>query len=96
MLHFYQEAEAGIEVPNTTTESGVSSLPTTDSGTEEPQGPKEKAPVRFGWVTGVMVSEVCVFEPTEHNLFYCISNMVCLTNTHRAVFIELDHRFAAC
>uniref|UniRef100_A0A7N6B544 Solute carrier family 12 member 10, tandem duplicate 1 n=1 Tax=Anabas testudineus TaxID=64144 RepID=A0A7N6B544_ANATE len=49
------EVKAGIEVPNTTTDSGVSSLPTTDSGNEESQSPKEKAPVRFGWVTGVMI-----------------------------------------
>uniref|UniRef100_A0A7N6FFW6 Solute carrier family 12 member 10, tandem duplicate 1 n=1 Tax=Anabas testudineus TaxID=64144 RepID=A0A7N6FFW6_ANATE len=33
----------------------ISSLPTTDSGNEESQSPKEKAPVRFGWVTGVMI-----------------------------------------
>ncbi|XP_070785891.1 solute carrier family 12 member 10, tandem duplicate 1 [Enoplosus armatus] len=44
-----------VEVANTTTDSGVSSLPVTDSGNEESQAPQEKAPVRFGWVTGVMV-----------------------------------------
>lgn len=65
-LHFYQEAEAGIEVANSTTDSGVSDLPITDSGNEESQGPKEKAPVRFGWVTGVMVSKAFVFKHTVH------------------------------
>ncbi|XP_070710370.1 solute carrier family 12 member 3-like [Pempheris klunzingeri] len=30
-------------------------LPVTDGGNEESQARKEKAPVRFGWVTGVMV-----------------------------------------
>lgn len=73
ILHFNQEAEAGIEVPNTTSDLGVSSLPT-DSGKEEPQSPKEKAPVRFGWVTGVMVG-VCI-ESTEYNLFYCLSYII--------------------
>ncbi|XP_071315881.1 solute carrier family 12 member 3-like [Trachinotus anak] len=49
----FDEAEAGMEVTKTTTDS-VSSL-VTDSGHEESQGPQEKAPVRFGWVTGVMM-----------------------------------------
>uniref|UniRef100_A0A3Q3KKP3 Uncharacterized protein n=1 Tax=Monopterus albus TaxID=43700 RepID=A0A3Q3KKP3_MONAL len=35
--------------------SSVSSLPVTDSGNGESKGPQEKAPVRFGWVTGVMI-----------------------------------------
>uniref|UniRef100_A0A8C4DXW9 Solute carrier family 12 member 10, tandem duplicate 1 n=1 Tax=Dicentrarchus labrax TaxID=13489 RepID=A0A8C4DXW9_DICLA len=38
-----------------TTDSGVNSLPTTDNGNEESQGPQEKAPTRFGWIIGVMV-----------------------------------------
>lgn len=50
-----------VEVGNTTADSGVSSLPVTDNGNEESQGPQEKAPVRFGWVTGVMVSKACVY-----------------------------------
>ncbi|XP_022625645.1 solute carrier family 12 member 3-like [Seriola dumerili] len=49
----FDEVEAGMEVTNTTTNS-VSSL-VTDSGHEESQGPQEKAPVRFGWVTGVLM-----------------------------------------
>ena len=49
-----------MEVANTTTDS-VSSLLGDDGGNEESQGPQEKAPARFGWVTGVMVSMcVCV------------------------------------
>ncbi|XP_028261586.1 solute carrier family 12 member 10, tandem duplicate 1 isoform X2 [Parambassis ranga] len=51
----FEEVEVGMEAANTTTDSGVSSLPATDNENEEPQGSKEKAPVRFGWVTGVMV-----------------------------------------
>lgn len=50
-MYFSQEVEGS----NTTVDS-VGSLPVTDSGNEESQGPEEKAPVRFGWVTGVMVS----------------------------------------
>uniref|UniRef100_A0A3B5BID7 Solute carrier family 12 member 3-like n=1 Tax=Stegastes partitus TaxID=144197 RepID=A0A3B5BID7_9TELE len=43
-------------LPNPTSDSGVSSLPATDSENEESQDPvRGKAPVRFGWVTGVMV-----------------------------------------
>ncbi|XP_029310758.1 solute carrier family 12 member 3-like isoform X2 [Cottoperca gobio] len=45
------KVEAGTEV--TTSDSGINSLP--DSGNEESQAPQEKSPVRFGWVTGVMV-----------------------------------------
>uniref|UniRef100_A0A3B4X081 Solute carrier family 12 member 10, tandem duplicate 1 n=1 Tax=Seriola lalandi dorsalis TaxID=1841481 RepID=A0A3B4X081_SERLL len=45
--------EALRKVTKTTTDS-VSSL-VTNSGHEESQGPQEKAPVRFGWVTGVMM-----------------------------------------
>lgn len=56
-MYFSQEVEVG----NTTADSGVSSLPVTDSGSEESQAPQEKAPVRFGWVTGVMVSKACVY-----------------------------------
>eukprot|EP00064_Thunnus_orientalis_P016504 superscaffoldBa00003288_g16570 len=52
----FEEVEAGMEVTNSTTDSGVSTLPVTDSGDEESQAPpNEKGPVRFGWVTGVMV-----------------------------------------
>uniref|UniRef100_A0A4W6EEZ6 Solute carrier family 12 member 10, tandem duplicate 1 n=1 Tax=Lates calcarifer TaxID=8187 RepID=A0A4W6EEZ6_LATCA len=54
-LYFSQEMETRMEVVNTTTESGVNSLPATDGGNEESQASEEKAPVRFGWVTGVMV-----------------------------------------
>ncbi|KAM6894254.1 solute carrier family 12 member 10, tandem duplicate 1 [Lycodopsis pacificus] len=46
----FQESEADIEVPNT--DSGVGSAP--DGGNEESPA-KGKGPVRFGWVTGVMV-----------------------------------------
>ncbi|XP_013879271.1 solute carrier family 12 member 3 [Austrofundulus limnaeus] len=35
--------------------SGSSSLPAPDLGNEEAEGPPEKAPVRFGWIVGVMV-----------------------------------------
>lgn len=55
-LYFSQEVEAGSEVANTTMDS-VSSLIINDSEYEESQGRQEKAPVRFGWVSGVMVSE---------------------------------------
>uniref|UniRef100_A0A7N9AQU7 Solute carrier family 12 member 3 n=1 Tax=Mastacembelus armatus TaxID=205130 RepID=A0A7N9AQU7_9TELE len=44
-----------MEVPHTTTDSEVSSLPVIDSGNEESKSLQEKAPVRFGWVTGVMI-----------------------------------------
>ncbi|XP_039677435.1 solute carrier family 12 member 3-like [Perca fluviatilis] len=47
----FQEKEAGVKIP--TTDSGGSSLP--DSGTEESKAPQEKAPVRFGWIIGVMM-----------------------------------------
>ncbi|XP_040886888.1 solute carrier family 12 member 3-like isoform X2 [Toxotes jaculatrix] len=52
-----QEVEAGKEVENTTTDSGVSSQPAADGENEESktQGPEEKPPVRFGWVIGVMM-----------------------------------------
>ncbi|XP_078020563.1 solute carrier family 12 member 10, tandem duplicate 1 [Epinephelus lanceolatus] len=46
-----EEEEAGMQV--TTIDPGVSHLP--DSGYEQSQAPHGKAPVRFGWVTGVMV-----------------------------------------
>lgn len=59
-LCFPQEVEVGMEAANTTTDSGVSSLPATDNENEESQGQKEKAPVRFGWVTGVMVRKASV------------------------------------
>lgn len=61
-------------MPNTTTDSGVSSLPTTDSGNEESQSPKEKAPVRFGWVTGVMVSSEVKF--VHFSLIYIESYII--------------------
>ncbi|XP_030286330.1 solute carrier family 12 member 10, tandem duplicate 1 [Sparus aurata] len=44
-----------VEMERTTTDSGGCSLPVTDSVNEEPQAKEEKAPVRFGWVIGVMV-----------------------------------------
>uniref|UniRef100_A0A3Q3LZH2 Solute carrier family 12 member 3 n=1 Tax=Mastacembelus armatus TaxID=205130 RepID=A0A3Q3LZH2_9TELE len=47
--------EALRKVPHTTTDSEVSSLPVIDSGNEESKSLQEKAPVRFGWVTGVMI-----------------------------------------
>uniref|UniRef100_UPI003AAD9EF8 solute carrier family 12 member 3-like n=1 Tax=Centroberyx gerrardi TaxID=166262 RepID=UPI003AAD9EF8 len=48
----FDDAESG----NHTDESGVSSLAVIDGGNEESPGPQvEKAPVRFGWVTGVMM-----------------------------------------
>ncbi|XP_035849540.1 solute carrier family 12 member 3-like [Sander lucioperca] len=47
----FKEAEVGVEVP--TTDSGDISLP--DSGTEELKAPQEKAPVRFGWILGVLI-----------------------------------------
>ncbi len=49
---FSQDAE----VADSTTDSGVS-IPATDGGNEESQAPQQKAPVRFGWLTGVMVGE---------------------------------------
>lgn len=45
----------------TTTDSGDCSLPVTDTVNEEPQAKDDKAPVRFGWVTGVMVSKAFFF-----------------------------------
>ena len=50
-MYFSQEVQAGVEA--TTTDSGVGSLP--GNGNEESQTPQEKAPVRFGWMLGVMV-----------------------------------------
>lgn len=52
-MYFSQD----VEVASTTTDSGVSAVPAADGGNEESQAPKTKAPVRFGWVIGVMVSE---------------------------------------
>lgn len=51
---FFTQEEGDLGVTGATSDS-VSSL-VTDSGQEESQGPQEKTPVRFGWVTGVMVS----------------------------------------
>uniref|UniRef100_A0A4W6EH58 Solute carrier family 12 member 10, tandem duplicate 1 n=1 Tax=Lates calcarifer TaxID=8187 RepID=A0A4W6EH58_LATCA len=45
---------AGMDVASTMTDS-VNSLPVIDIGNEESQGSQGKAPVRFGWVTGVMM-----------------------------------------
>ncbi|XP_039996550.1 solute carrier family 12 member 10, tandem duplicate 1 isoform X2 [Xiphias gladius] len=50
----FDEVEAGSEVANTTMDS-VSSLIINDSEYEESQARQEKAPVRFGWVSGVMM-----------------------------------------
>uniref|UniRef100_A0A667WQJ1 Solute carrier family 12 member 10, tandem duplicate 1 n=1 Tax=Myripristis murdjan TaxID=586833 RepID=A0A667WQJ1_9TELE len=48
----FDDAESG----NHTDDSGVSGVEVTDSGHDESQSPKEeKGPVRFGWVTGVMM-----------------------------------------
>ncbi|XP_034005971.1 solute carrier family 12 member 10, tandem duplicate 1 [Trematomus bernacchii] len=47
----FEEVQAGVEA--TTTDSGVGSLP--GNGNEESQTPQEKAPVRFGWMLGVMI-----------------------------------------
>ncbi|XP_045919774.1 solute carrier family 12 member 3-like [Micropterus dolomieu] len=44
-----------LDVAHTTTVAGVTTLSVTDSDKEESQTPQEKAPVRFGWVTGVMI-----------------------------------------
>ncbi|XP_030018778.1 solute carrier family 12 member 10, tandem duplicate 1 isoform X2 [Sphaeramia orbicularis] len=50
-----EDAEMGMEETNATSESGANSPPVTD-GNQESQGPvTQKAPVRFGWVVGVMV-----------------------------------------
>uniref|UniRef100_A0A4W6EJ83 Solute carrier family 12 member 10, tandem duplicate 1 n=1 Tax=Lates calcarifer TaxID=8187 RepID=A0A4W6EJ83_LATCA len=43
-----------MDVASTMTDS-VNSLPVIDIGNEESQGSQGKAPVRFGWVTGVMM-----------------------------------------
>ncbi|XP_026150939.1 solute carrier family 12 member 3-like isoform X2 [Mastacembelus armatus] len=51
----FKEAEAGMEVPDTTTDSGDSTVPITDSGNEDSKSPKKKAPVRLGWVVGVKI-----------------------------------------
>ncbi|XP_033961977.1 solute carrier family 12 member 3-like [Pseudochaenichthys georgianus] len=45
------EVQAGVEA--TTTDSEVGSLP--GNGNEESQTPQENAPVRFGWMLGVMI-----------------------------------------
>ncbi|XP_034086339.1 LOW QUALITY PROTEIN: solute carrier family 12 member 3-like [Gymnodraco acuticeps] len=47
----FEEVQAGVEA--TTTDSEVGSLP--GNGNEESQTPQEKAPVRFGWMLGVMI-----------------------------------------
>uniref|UniRef100_A0A665WTL4 Solute carrier family 12 member 3-like n=1 Tax=Echeneis naucrates TaxID=173247 RepID=A0A665WTL4_ECHNA len=49
----FDEVEPGLEGTQTTTGS-VSSL-VTEEGHEEEPSPQQKAPVRFGWVTGVMI-----------------------------------------
>uniref|UniRef100_A0A4W6EH79 Solute carrier family 12 member 10, tandem duplicate 1 n=1 Tax=Lates calcarifer TaxID=8187 RepID=A0A4W6EH79_LATCA len=71
-LYFSQEMETRMEVVNTTTESGVNSLPATDGGNEESQASEEKAPVRFGWVTGVMVSCMYIYCKAYSYLFFCL------------------------
>ncbi|KAK5875687.1 hypothetical protein CesoFtcFv8_026739 [Champsocephalus esox] len=47
----FEEVQAGVEA--TTTDSEVGSLP--GNGNEESQTPQENAPVRFGWMLGVMI-----------------------------------------
>ncbi|XP_027143336.1 solute carrier family 12 member 10, tandem duplicate 1 [Larimichthys crocea] len=54
-LEALRKAYEDVEVASTTTDSGVSAMPAADGGNEESQAPKTKAPVRFGWVIGVMV-----------------------------------------
>uniref|UniRef100_A0A3Q1BH08 Solute carrier family 12 member 10, tandem duplicate 1 n=1 Tax=Amphiprion ocellaris TaxID=80972 RepID=A0A3Q1BH08_AMPOC len=49
-LYVSQEVEAGVDSTNPTSDSGVS-----NSENEESPDPPGKGPVRFGWVTGVMV-----------------------------------------
>uniref|UniRef100_A0A3Q1D8V9 Solute carrier family 12 member 10, tandem duplicate 1 n=1 Tax=Amphiprion ocellaris TaxID=80972 RepID=A0A3Q1D8V9_AMPOC len=46
----FEEVEAGVDSTNPTSDSGVS-----NSENEESPDPPGKGPVRFGWVTGVMV-----------------------------------------
>uniref|UniRef100_A0A672IE38 Amino acid permease/ SLC12A domain-containing protein n=1 Tax=Salarias fasciatus TaxID=181472 RepID=A0A672IE38_SALFA len=45
-----EEVEVGTDAAN-----NVDGLSVADGATEESPGPREKAPVRFGWVTGVMI-----------------------------------------
>ncbi|XP_051800006.1 solute carrier family 12 member 3-like [Acanthochromis polyacanthus] len=52
-VHFLEKA--GVEATNPTSDSGISSLPATDSDNGESPDPPGKGPVRFGWITGVMV-----------------------------------------
>lgn len=52
-LYYFQEVEGG----NTNTDPGACEISATDAGSEEAQGSEEKAPARFGWVVGVMVSK---------------------------------------
>lgn len=101
----FQECQE-VEGPNTSTDSGVSTLPVTDGGTEESQPPQEGAPVRFGWVTGVMVSEHSDSRTwtKASNTAYFNGFNTCLwnsykhhtTNTCWAVFLNFCCRFVAC
>lgn len=52
-MYYFQEVEGG----NTNTDPGACEISATDAGSEEAQGSEEKAPARFGWVVGVMVSK---------------------------------------
>lgn len=55
---------------HTTTVAGVTTLSVTDSDKEESQTPQEKAPVRFGWVTGVMVRDSYIGSLNCFNTWY--------------------------
>lgn len=53
---FLQEVEVRMDGIN------PSDLPGPDVGNEESQDPQGKAPVRFGWIVGVMVSKSSLCE----------------------------------
>ncbi|KAG7221458.1 hypothetical protein INR49_017227 [Caranx melampygus] len=62
-----------VELGTRTITDSVCSL-VTDSGQEESQGPQEKAPVRFGWVKGVMMR--CMLNIWGVILFLRLSTIV--------------------
>nr|XP_046237206.1 solute carrier family 12 member 3-like [Scatophagus argus] len=54
-LEALRKAFEDVEVTSAATDSGGIILPASDSGNEQSEAETEKAPVRFGWIIGVMV-----------------------------------------
>lgn len=82
-MYFPQEVEVGMEVT------------TTHTGNEETQTPEEKAPVRFGWVTGVMVSKTWT-KASYTTYFNCADMKQSYKHLTELFLSNVIHRFVAC